>query len=133
MTSRPGPRLRKPPPACKDDGPSAAALAQNLQDADRTLDQARHDLITRIAANQDASAETRALDRARASRATRISNLARTCPDYAAFADPHPLDLASAAALLHPDEVLIHFASADPPAAGVNATGHIFAVTRTGY
>lgn len=128
-----GAALSKAAARLQGDGPKAAELAQTLQDADRTLDLARQTLITRLATGADASAETGALTLARSNRATLLSDLAHTYPNYAAFADPKPLDISAAAALLHENEALILFASADPATAGGNATGTVFAITQTDY
>lgn len=128
-----GASLAKASARLKGDGPEAAALAQELQDADRRLDAARRALITRLSSGADAGKETQALDQARLGRAALIANLARSFPDYRAFADPKPLDLAATAALLHPGEVLLLYASADPAASGGAARGTVFAVSHDGY
>ena len=128
-----GAALAKASARLKGDGPQAAALAQELQDADRRLDVARRALITRLSSGADAGEETQTLEQARLGRAALIADLARSFPDYGAFADPKPLDLAATAALLHPGEVLLLYASADPGASGGEARGTVFAVSHDGY
>jgi len=128
-----GAALSKATARLQGDGLQAAALAQHLQDADRALDTVRQALLVKLSAGGDAETETRALDQARTDRAALIADLAQSFPDYAAFADPKPMDLAATAALLHPGEVLLLYASADPAATGAEAHGTVFAVSRDDY
>ncbi|MEO8242387.1 MAG: CHAT domain-containing protein, partial [bacterium] len=113
------------------DGPGAASLARQLDDADRALDTARQTMITQLASGQPS--DSLSLDEARDNRAALLADLARKFPDYAAFADPKPLDLLSTAALLRPDEALLLYATADPETAGAQATGTVFALTHDSY
>jgi len=117
----------------RGDGPEAVALARRLDSASATLAAARTTLYARIAEGAVADAEARAVDAARASLAATTADLAATFPAYAAFADPRPLDLLSAAALLAPDEVLVLYASADPGLSGSEAAGTVFAITQDSF
>ncbi len=128
-----GAALSKATARLRGDGPQAAALAQQLQDADRALDAARQALITRLSTGVEAGAELRTLDQARLYRESLIANLASAFPDYAAFADPKPVGLTAVAALLRPGEVLLLYASADPQAAVGPAHGTVFAVSSDAY
>jgi CHAT domain-containing protein len=110
-------------------GPEAAAAARRLEDAGRALTAARQGYLDVLARGGDTVGPRRALTRAREGLAAVEAEVRAAFPDYAALADPRPVDLVAAMRLLGPDEVLVVFASAP----GVDPPGQVFALTATGY
>ena len=94
-------------------GPEAAALARDLESADRRVAAAREALLARLGAGGDAAPARADLAEAREALEALSGRLAREFPDYAAFADPRPVDLLAAARLLAPGEALVLYATSD--------------------
>ena len=119
-------RLRAP-------SPEAAPRARDLEAAERGLAAAREALLARLAEGSDATAERAGLEAARQTLARARDALAEVFPQYGAFADPRPLDLASTTRLLGPDEVLVLFATSDMEGIGGAEPSVVLALTAEGY
>lgn len=107
--------------------PGAADLARQLEGAERGLATARDAYLTALARPGDTGPARNAMLAARRDLARVETDVAARFPEYAALADPRPVDLLATMRLLAPDEALLLYATAP------GDQGHVFAITRDGY
>lgn len=107
--------------------PGAADLARQLEGAERGLALTRDGYLTALAKPGDTGAARNAMLAARRDLGRVETDIAARFPEYAALADPRPVDLLATMRLLAPDEALLLYATAP------GDQGHVFAITRDGY
>jgi CHAT domain-containing protein len=101
-----------------------------MEAAERQLVEAQQALIDALDGAAPVPAARAELAAARAAQEAAAADLALSFPDYAAFADPRPVDLNRIAALLGPGEVLVLYATSDMGGLGGSSPSQAFAVTR---